>query len=216
MTAPQTGDRLSANHAGGGRDRRDMDIDVVVRAQGGDQAAFALLATEGARRMNALAVGILRDRDLAEDAVQQALLSIWKDLPQLRDPARYGSWSYKLLVRACYAEARRRRRRMAEPFGISFREPVTGDEMASVADRDQLDRGFERLSLDHRAIVVMHHYLDMPLEAVAATLGIPSGTARSRFHRAMASLRAALEADSRPPSPPTSPATNPEPQGVDG
>lgn len=192
-----------------------MDIDVVVRAQGGDQTAFAQLATEGGRRMNALAVGILRDRDLAEDAVQQALLSIWKDLPQLRDPARYESWSYKLLVRACYAEARRRKRRMAEVFGVTTREPAAGDDIGSVADRDQLERGFQRLSLDHRAVVVMHHYLDMPLEAVASALGIPAGTARSRFHRAMASLRAALEADNRPPTPPPSAATNPEPQGAE-
>jgi RNA polymerase sigma-70 factor (ECF subfamily) len=191
-----------------------MDTDVVVRAQGGDQAAFAQLATEGGRRMNALAVGILRDRDLAEDAVQQALLSIWKDLPQLRDPARYESWSYKLLVRACYAEARKRKRRMAEVLGVTTREPVAGDEIHVVADRDQLERGFQRLSLDHRAVVVMHHYLDMPLEAVATALGIPAGTARSRFHRAMASLRSALEADNRPPSPPTGTATNPEPRGA--
>jgi len=192
-----------------------MDTDVVVRAQGGDQAAFTQLATAGARRMNALAVGILRDRDLAEDAVQQALLSIWKDLPQLRDPARYESWTYKLLVRACYAESRKRKRRMVEVFGASHREPVAGDDIRSVADRDQLARGFERLSLDHRAVVVMYHYLDMPLEAVASALGIPPGTARSRFHRAMASLRSALEADDRPP-PPTGPAINPEPQGADG
>lgn len=193
-----------------------MDTDVVVRAQGGDQAAFAQLATEGGRRMNALAVGILRDRDLAEDAVQQALLGIWRDLPQLRDPAKYESWSYKLLVRACYSEARKRRRRMAEVFGVMTREPVAADDIGSVADRDQLGRGFARLSLDHRAVVVMHHYLDMPLEAVATTLGIPAGTARSRFHRAMASLRAALESDNRPPPPPTGTATNPEPQGADG
>jgi RNA polymerase sigma-70 factor (ECF subfamily) len=187
-----------------------MDIDVVVRAQGGDQAAFAQLATEGGRRMNALAVGILRDRELAEDAVQQALLSIWKDLPQLRDPARYESWSYKLLVRACYAESRKRKRRLVEVFGVTAREPVAVDDIGSVADRDQLERGFRRLSLEHRAVVVMHHYLDMPLESVAAALGIPAGTARSRFHRAMASLRAALEADNRPPTPPAS-ATNPTP-----
>jgi RNA polymerase sigma-70 factor (ECF subfamily) len=193
-----------------------MDIDVVVRAQGGDQAAFAQLATEGGRRMNALAVGILRDRTLAEDAVQQALLSIWKDLPQLRDPARYESWSYKLLVRACYAESRKRKRRRAEVYGLETREPVAGDDIGSVADRDQLDRGFQRLSLEHRAVVVMHHYLDMPLEAVATALGIPPGTARSRFHRAMASLRAALEADDRPSPPPAGATTAPRPQAADG
>jgi RNA polymerase sigma-70 factor (ECF subfamily) len=192
-----------------------MDIDVVVKAQGGDPVAFAQLATDGGRRMNALAFGILRDRDLAEDAVQQALLGIWKDLPQLRDPAKYESWSYKLLVRACYAEARKRRRRLPEILGTTPREPIAGDDIGALVDRDQLERGFRRLSLEHRAVVVMHHYLDMPLEAVASSLGIPAGTARSRFHRAMAALRAALEADGRPPNPPSA-ATNAttQPQGA--
>ena len=175
-----------------------MDTDVVVSAQGGDQVAFARLATEGARRMNALAYGILRDRSLAEDAVQQALINIWKDLPQLRQPERYESWTYKLLVRVCYAEARKRKRRSAEVQAAPARDPVAQDEFRNVADRDQLERAFERLSPEHRAVVVMHHYLDLPLEAVAASLDIPAGTARSRFHRAIHTMRAALEADSRP------------------
>lgn len=177
-----------------------MDVDVVVKAQAGDQHAFATLATQSARRMNALAVGILRDRGLAEDAVQQALIGIWKDLPRLRDPAKFESWSYKLLVRVCYAEARKRRRRMPEMFGIVNREPITADASAMVADRDQLRRGFDSLSAEHRVVVVLHHYFDMPLEAVAQVLDVPAGTARSRFHRAMRSLRAALEADDRSPA----------------
>jgi RNA polymerase sigma-70 factor (ECF subfamily) len=177
-----------------------MDVDVVVKAQQGDQYAFATLATESARRMNALAVGILRDRDLAEDAVQQALVSIWKDLPRLREPAKFESWSYKVLVRICYAEARKRRRRLPEAFSIVGREPVAADEYRTVADRDQLERGFATLSAEHRAVVVLHHYFDMPLESVAQVLDLPAGTARSRFHRAMKALRAALEADDRPPT----------------
>ncbi|MFV2062378.1 MAG: RNA polymerase sigma factor [Chloroflexota bacterium] len=179
-----------------------MDTDVVVRAQGGDERAFATLATESARRMNALAVGILRDRDLAEDAVQQALLSIWKDLPSLRDPSRFEAWSYRLLVRACYAEARRKRRHLPDGLTAAPQRYVTPDASATVADRDQIARGFERLSIDQRAVVVLHAYFDMPLEQVATVLGVPAGTARSRLHRALQSLRASLEADSRPPSPP--------------
>ncbi len=69
----------------------------------------------------------------------------------------------------------------------------------SIADRDQLERGFRRLSIDHRTVVVLHHYLDLPLERVAEILGIPTGTAHSRLHHAMRALRAALDADSRPP-----------------
>jgi RNA polymerase sigma-70 factor (ECF subfamily) len=176
-----------------------MDVDIVIRAQGGDSGAFATLAMESARRLNALAVGILRDRELAEDAVQQALVSIWRDLPTLRDPERFDAWSYRVLVRSCYAEARRRRRRLPELLGVAAREPMAPDDYAAVADRDQLARGFARLSLEHRAVVVLHEYLDLPLESVAHVLGIPAGTARSRFHRAIGALRAALEADGRPP-----------------
>jgi len=176
-----------------------MDTDVVVKAQGGDQQAFALLAIRCGRRMNALAVGILRDRDLAEDAVQQALLSIWKDLPSLRDPSKFESWSYKLLVRACYAEARRKRRHLPEIL-VGPASLVAADASVAVADRDQLERGFDRLSAEQRAVVVLHSYFDMPLEQVASVLGVPAGTARSRLHRALQSMRAALEADSRVPA----------------
>jgi RNA polymerase sigma-70 factor (ECF subfamily) len=70
--------------------------------------------------------------------------------------------------------------------------------MSSVVDRDQLERGFRRLSIDHRVVVVLHHYLDLPLEEVADTLGIPLGTVRSRLLHAMRGLRAALDADARP------------------
>jgi RNA polymerase sigma-70 factor (ECF subfamily) len=175
-----------------------MDTDLVVRAQRGDKEAYTLLATEIADRLLAVARRILRDIDLAEDATQQALLSIWQDLPHLRDTARFDAWSYRLLVRACYAEGRKQRRWTPNLHLLPADEPTRGDGTGSVVDRDQLERGFRRLSIDHRAVVVMHHYLDMPLDRVAETLGIPVGTAQSRLHYAMRGLRAALDADARP------------------
>jgi RNA polymerase sigma-70 factor, ECF subfamily len=177
-----------------------MDTDLVVRAQGGDEGAFASLAVAAGDRLHAVAHRILRDIDLAEDATQQALLNVWRDLPQLRDPARFDAWSYRLLVRACYAEARRTHRWAPNLRLLPADEPATADGLSSVVDRDQLERGFRRLSIDHRAVVVLHHYLDMPLEAVAETLGVPLGTVRSRLHYAMRGLRAALDADARPTS----------------
>ena len=184
-----------------GRAEEGMDTDLVTRAQHGDEEAFASLAVAVGDRLHRVAHRILRDIDLAEDATQQALLAIWRDLPNLRDPARFDAWSYRLLVRACYAEGRKTRRwtpnmRLLE----SDREPIQADGTSVVVDRDQLERGFRRLSIDHRAVVVLHHYLDMPLERVADTLGIPAGTARSRLHHAMRGLRAALDADARPPA----------------
>ena len=175
-----------------------MDTQLVIRAQRGDEEAFASLAVAVGDRLYAVSHRILRDIDLAEDATQQALLAIWRDLPQLRDPARFDAWSYRLLVHACYAEGRRARQWSPNLRVLPVDEPVGPEAMSSVHDRDQLERGFRRLSIDHRAVVVLHHYLDLPLETVAETLGVPIGTVRSRLHYAMRGLRAALDADARP------------------
>ena len=175
-----------------------MDTTLVRQAQDGDEEAFASLAMAAGDRLHAVAHRILRDTDLAEDATQQALLAIWRDLPTLRDPDRFDAWSYRLLVRACYVEARRTRHWAPNLRLLPEDEPGLTDASASLADRDQLERGFRRLSVDHRAVVVLHHYLDLPIAHVAETLGIPVGTARSRLHYAMRALRAALDADARP------------------
>jgi RNA polymerase sigma-70 factor, ECF subfamily len=175
----------------------DVDAELIGRAQHGDEEAFASLAVAAGDRLHAVAHRILRDIELAEDATQQALLAIWRDLPQLRDPARFDAWSYRLLVRACYAEARRTRQWTPNLHILPTDAPARED-LSSIVDRDQLERGFRRLSIDHRAVVVLHHYLDLPLDAVADVLGVPVGTVRSRLHHAMRGLRAALEADARP------------------
>jgi len=175
-----------------------MDTELVVRAQHGDEGAFTSLAVAVGDRLHAVAHRILRDTDLAEDATQQALLNVWRDLPQLRDPARFDAWSYRLLVRACYAEARRTRRWAPNLRLLPSDEPIGADGLSLVIDRDQLERGFRRLSIDHRAVVVLHHYLDLPLSEVAEALGVPEGTVRSRLHYAMRGLHAALDADARP------------------
>jgi RNA polymerase sigma-70 factor (ECF subfamily) len=174
-----------------------VDEELVLRAQGGDRDAFECIVNVSFDRSHGVAMRLLRDSQLAEDAVQQAMVNIWRDLPRLRDPARYDAWSYKLLVRACYAEYKRSPRWMPAIEG-SPTEPRTRDPYGAVIDRDQLERGFRRLSMDHRAVIVLHHYLDQPLEEVGRILGIPTGTVKSRLHRAIAEMRAALEADARP------------------
>jgi RNA polymerase sigma factor (sigma-70 family) len=177
---------------------RGVDTELVKRAQHGDREAFGLLAADLAARFLPVARRILRDIDLAEDASQRALVAIWRDLPQLRDPARFDAWSYRLLVRACYAEGRRSRRATPDLRLLSTDESTAGEGLSEVVDRDQLERGFRRLSIEHRAVVVLHHYLDWPLEQIAETLGVPPGTVRSRLHHAMRGLRSALDADARP------------------
>jgi RNA polymerase sigma-70 factor (ECF subfamily) len=175
-----------------------MDEGLVVRAQRGDEEAFASLALACGDRLHMVAHRILRDTDLAEDATQQALVHIWRDLPGLRDPSRFDAWSYRILVNACYAEGRRSRAWLPNLRLLPADEPGTSGGIAGVVDRDLLERAFRRLSIEHRAVVVLCHYLDLPAETAAESLGVPIGTVRSRLHHAMRALRAAIEADARP------------------
>ena len=171
-----------------------MDAELVMRAQQGDRSAFAVIADEVLDRFLAIAHRILRDGGMAEDATQTALLGIWRDLPKLREPDRFGAWSTKILVNACYTEARRARRWLPNLPLESAPEPAAPDEFGSVVDRDQLERAFHSISVDQRAAIVLHHYVGMPIESVAQALDVPAGTVRSRIHRGMTTLREALVA----------------------
>ncbi|HET8785089.1 MAG TPA: RNA polymerase sigma factor [Candidatus Limnocylindrales bacterium] len=172
--------------------------ELVKQAQHGDEEAFASLSIVIGNRLHAIAHRILRDADLADDATQQALLSIWRDLPQLRDPGRFEGWAYRLLVRACYAEGKKVRRWAPNLRVLHPDDAADTGGIPSVADRDQLERAFRQLSVDHRAVVVLHHYLGLSLDEAAEALGVPIGTIRSRLFYAMRALRAALDADARP------------------
>jgi RNA polymerase sigma factor (sigma-70 family) len=175
--------------------------DLVEQAQHGDREAFAQLVHATCDRMYAIAVRILRDPDLAEDALQGALVAAWRQLPNLRDPERFEAWERRILVHACYAEARRRRAWAANVRVLPLDGPAGPDSIVSVDDRDALDRAFRRLSVEHRAVFVLHHHLGLALIEIAESLGIPQGTARSRLHYATRVLRAAIDADARPVAP---------------
>jgi RNA polymerase sigma-70 factor, ECF subfamily len=172
--------------------------DIVQQAMRGDRDAFGVLVHGISDRMFAIATRILRDTDLAEDALQGALITAWRQLPTLRDPDRFEAWVRRLLVHACYAEARRRRSWAANVRVLPVDGPVGPDELLSVDDRDALDRAFRRLSIEQRAVFVLHHHLGLPLVEIAETLGVPAGTARSRLHYATRVLREAVEADTAP------------------
>jgi RNA polymerase sigma-70 factor (ECF subfamily) len=173
-----------------------MDQGLVVRAQKGDQRAFETLTAAEHPRLFRVAHGILGDQHLAEDATQQAFLDIWRNIPRLRDPTKFEGWSYRLLVHACYAEARRRPD-WVDLDRVALEGPAT-EAYGAVLERDRLERAFNRLSPDHRAVIVLRYLLDMTPERVAETLGIPRRTVYSRLKRAMPAMRAALEADARP------------------
>jgi len=175
-----------------------LDRDLVELAQHGDREAFAILARTHGDRLMAIAQRILRDVGRAEDAVQQALVIAWRELPNLRDPDRFDAWLQRLLVNASYAEARRSRDWNANVRLLPVDGPAGLDESMSIDDRDRIDRGFRRLPPDQRAILVFTHYLAMTPTEIAERLGIPVGTVRSRLHYAHRAMRAAIEADERP------------------
>ena len=174
-----------------------MDRDIVEAAQRGDQAAYVDLMRERADSLFAIAHRILRDVDRAEDAFQDALVIAWRDLRSLRDPDRFDAWLNRVLVHVCLEHATRERRRIANLRVLPVDGPAAPDELLSVGDRDQLERGFRRLPPQQRAILVLHHYVGFGPGEIAEMLGIPPGTARSRLHNAHRAMRAALDAESR-------------------
>jgi RNA polymerase sigma-70 factor (ECF subfamily) len=177
-----------------------MQDELVVRARAGDVDAFSALADARLPELYRLARLIVRDTDGAADAVQEALISTWRDLPSLREVTRFDAWLRRVLVRACLRASKQRRRHAVVEIQIS---PDVGgstpDSLGALAVRDQLERGFRRLPDEQRTAIVLRHYVGLSLVETADAMGVPVGTIQSRLHRAMRALRAALDADERLP-----------------
>jgi RNA polymerase sigma-70 factor (ECF subfamily) len=190
-----------ADSAPHGRSRDEtVDRELVEAAQRGDKDAFVDLMRSRADHLFAIAHRILRDVDRAEDAFQDALVIAWRDLRSLRDPDRLDAWLRRLFVHACLEHATRERRRLANLRVLPLEGPPAPDQLLSVGDRDELERGFRRLSPQQRAILVLHHFVGYDPAEIAGLLGIPDGTARSRLHNAHRAMRAALDAEARVPA----------------
>lgn len=171
--------------------------ELVDSARAGDREAFSALAASVVDRLYATAVLILRDHSMADDATQETIVRAWRDMRSLRDPDRFDAWLRRLLVNACHDEGRRKRQRRPEITLLPRHEPPVSDSSVALANSDALERGFRRLSSDHRTVVVLHHFGGLSLPEVADAIGIPLGTVKSRIHHATQALRAALEADAR-------------------
>ena len=175
-----------------------MQSELVERARAGDHEAFSALVNASAGRLFGAARLILRDPDRAQDAVQEAFVLAWRHVRALRDPEAWDAWMYRLTVRACYRLVRTsRRREMAEVHLVTDEDgvPAELDFSTHVAERDRLSRELGRLPVDQRTVMVLHFYLDLRLTDVADVLDIPAGTAKSRLHRGLATLRAAMAAE---------------------
>jgi RNA polymerase sigma-70 factor (ECF subfamily) len=174
-----------------------MQRQIVEQAIAGDHDAFSVLARASIARLYAVASLILRDGDRAQDAVQEALVSAWRDVRAIRDPDAWDAWLNRLTVRACYRAARHHRRRdVVELHVMPDPEPIDGvDSSMSLAERDRLERHLGLLPVEQRAVIVLHFYVDLPLTEAAEILDIPAGTAKSRLHRGLETLREALHAE---------------------
>jgi RNA polymerase sigma-70 factor (ECF subfamily) len=168
---------------------------LVERAKRGDHDAFSVLVGAAIARLDAAARLILRDPELARDAVQDGCIRAWRDLPALRDADKFDAWLHRLVVNSCIDLTRRRKRRPIEVELAPIHGSATADAASSIADRELLDTALRHLEPEWRAVVVMHYFLGMPLPEVASTLGIPLGTAKSRLHRSLAAMRITLATD---------------------
>ena len=174
-----------------------MDRELVERARNGEGEAFGLIADAVYDRCYGVAHRILGEAPAAQDATQQALLDIWRKLPNLRDPSRFEAWCYRIVVHACYAEARRIKRAIPALLPEDSQPATTADQFRAIVDRDEVERAFDRQRVEHRAVLVLRYYLDLPLEDIANILDVPLGTVKSRIHNGLRAMRAAIEADAR-------------------
>ena len=175
-----------------------MDRDLVEQARRADREAFAVLVHQVSDSLYAIAYRILRDPGLAEDALQNALVLAWRRLPKLRDADRFEAWIHRILIHACYDESQRARQWTTNVRILPMDGPSIADGTSAVADRDELERAYRQLTLEQRAVFVLHHYVGLPLVEIAELLEIPAGTARSRLHYAITGLRVALRANADP------------------
>jgi RNA polymerase sigma-70 factor (ECF subfamily) len=175
----------------------DVDRTLVERAQRGDRDAYAQVAIGSSDRLYAIALRVLRDGEAASDALQAALVQIWRDLPSLRDADRFDAWSYRVVLNCCRAH-HRRSRRVIPTIDLSPDDAMVADSQTTIATRDELERAFRALSDDQRAVLVLLYYRDLSIGEIAATLGISTGTVKSRLHYARNAMRAAIDAHGRP------------------
>lgn len=170
------------------------DQDLVERAAAGDVDAFEALVAARLNRAFRTASAIVGSEADAHDVVQEAFVATWRHLPKLRDHTRFDAWLNKMIVNRCRDSLRRRRRSREIGLDAAFGLP-SEDATGPVADMAALSGAFDRLTVDQRHLLVMHHLHRVPVADLARELGIPEGTTKWRLHAARAALTRMLEAD---------------------
>lgn len=170
------------------------DEDLVERAAAGDVDAFEALVAARLTRSFRTASAILGSEADAHDVVQEAFVATWRHLPRLRDRTKFDAWLNKMIVNRCH-DALRRRRRSREVALDAARDHQSVDSTGVGADMAALTDAFERLTVDQRHLLVMHHLHRVSVADLARELGIPEGTTKWRLHAARGAFTRELEAD---------------------
>jgi RNA polymerase sigma-70 factor, ECF subfamily len=182
------------------------DASLLDRAAEGDADAFDLLIRPRLDRLFRMAVAITRSEADARDAVQEACVSAWRELPRLRDRSRFDAWLSQILVNACRAVLRRRRHvRVREiPEAEMSTEDTRRSDRLTAPDRtalatevDAIRRAFRRLDPTTRSLLALHYVEERPLAEIGQLLGSPVGTIKWRLSRARLALERALEVERR-------------------
>lgn len=187
-----------------------MERQLVERARRGDREAYEDLVRRKVAAVYRTALAVLGNEADAHDAVQETFLAAWRRLPSLRDADRFDAWLGRITLNACRMTLRRRRGVREIPMTDSANaratagaardpaDPATSDFDAAAVSADAFDRAFGRLSVDQRALIVLHHLDGLPVADIGARLGIPTGTVKSRLHTARLALERALAREDRP------------------
>ena len=165
--------------------------DLIGRAKTGDRFAFDELVGPLIDQAFRLAYGMLHDRQAAEDAVQEAAVRAWRKLNNLRPGTEMRPWFLAVVANQCRTIARGRWWSVLR-VELSLGSPGAEFEDTIVRGAD-VRSALRKLSPEHREVLVLHYYLDLPLDEVAAIAGIPVGTAKSRINRGIATMRPFFE-----------------------
>ncbi len=182
----------------------DRDSILLARAAQGEIDAFDMLLRPRLPRIGRLALAILRNEADARDAVQEASVLAWRDLPTLRDRERFDPWLSQIVVNACRGLLRSQKRRRVREIAVGDpaqatievgSRPAAGPER--IAETEAVSLAFGRLNPDARALIALHYVEERPLSEIASILGIPVGTVKWRLFRARRMLDGALKAEDR-------------------
>jgi len=177
-------------------DSGPRDEDLVRRFLSGDRAAFAALVERHERRVYNLALRMTGREEDARDAAQDAFLTVLRKLSSFRGEAAFTTWLHRVTMNACYDLLRKRQRAPLLDRGdddLPRVEPPPAPDHSDLSDLSiDVQRALMRVPEDFRAVMILHDVHDLPQEEVAAIVGIPVGTVKSRLHRGRVALAKAM------------------------